>query len=118
MNKAEPGHRVCTDTPHVAMIKVQIEELQASVFGSNPLAKQGKSEAEPLTYYRHTRIVSRRIKDKNVEGMSIKSLENGIFVTQITDQGWSCGVLIAKSCPTLGDPMDCSPPGFSVHGIF
>ena len=19
---------------------------------------------------------------------------------------------------TLGDPMDCSPPGFSVHGIF
>ena len=24
---------------------------------------------------------------------------------------------IAKSCPTLRDPMDCSPPGFSVHGI-
>ena len=22
-----------------------------------------------------------------------------------------------KSCPTLGDPMDCSPPGSSVHGI-
>ena len=21
-------------------------------------------------------------------------------------------------CPTLCDPMDCSPPGFSVHGIF
>ena len=21
-----------------------------------------------------------------------------------------------QSCPTLGDPMDCSPPGFSVHG--
>ena len=20
-------------------------------------------------------------------------------------------------CPTLRDPMDCSPPGFSVHGI-
>ena len=25
---------------------------------------------------------------------------------------------IAQSCPTLGDPMDCSPPGSSVHGIF
>ena len=24
----------------------------------------------------------------------------------------------AQSCPTLGDPMDCSPPGSSVHGIF
>ena len=23
----------------------------------------------------------------------------------------------AQSCPTLWDPMDCSPPGSSVHGI-
>ena len=22
-----------------------------------------------------------------------------------------------QSCPTLCDPMDCSPPGSSVHGI-
>ena len=26
--------------------------------------------------------------------------------------------LVAQSCPTLCDPMDCSPLGFSVHGIF
>ena len=25
--------------------------------------------------------------------------------------------LVTKSCPTLCDPMDCSPPGSSVHGI-
>ena len=25
---------------------------------------------------------------------------------------------IAQSCPTLGDPMDCSLPGPSTHGIF
>ena len=25
--------------------------------------------------------------------------------------------LIAQLCPTLRDPMDCSPPGFSVHAI-
>ena len=24
----------------------------------------------------------------------------------------------AQSCPTLCDPMDCNPPGSSVHGIF
>ena len=24
----------------------------------------------------------------------------------------------AQSCPTLRDPMDCSLPGSSVHGIF
>ena len=26
-------------------------------------------------------------------------------------------VLAVQSCPTLCDPMDCSPPGSSVHGI-
>ena len=25
---------------------------------------------------------------------------------------------VAQSCPTPSDPMDCSPPGTSVHGIF
>ena len=24
---------------------------------------------------------------------------------------------VSQSCPTLGDPMDCSLPGSSVHGI-
>ena len=23
---------------------------------------------------------------------------------------------VAQSCPTLCDPMDCCPPGFSLHG--
>ena len=30
--------------------------------------------------------------------------------------GWWC-CLVAKLCPTLCDPMDCSPPASSVHGI-
>ena len=25
---------------------------------------------------------------------------------------------VAQSCPTLSDPMACSPPGSSIHGIF
>ena len=25
---------------------------------------------------------------------------------------------VAQSCPTLSDPMDCSPLGSSIHGIF
>ena len=25
---------------------------------------------------------------------------------------------VAQSCPTLRDPMDCSTPGSSIHGIF
>ena len=31
---------------------------------------------------------------------------------------WSSFLIHACSCPTLCDPMDCSPPGSSVHGIF
>jgi len=26
-------------------------------------------------------------------------------------------VIVAQSCPTLCDPVDCSPPGSSVRGI-
>ena len=29
-----------------------------------------------------------------------------------------CACSVAQSSPTLCDPMDCSPPGSSVHGIF
>ena len=25
---------------------------------------------------------------------------------------------VVQSCPTLHDPMDCSLPGFSIHGFF
>ena len=33
---------------------------------------------------------------------------------------WKCWmkVLVAQSCLTLCNPMDCRPPGSSVHGIF
>ena len=31
--------------------------------------------------------------------------------------GWG-DCTCAESCPTLADPIDCSPPGSSVHGIF
>ena len=33
-----------------------------------------------------------------------------------TDQERTC-VLSYQSCPALCNPMDCSPPGSSVHGI-
>ena len=37
------------------------------------------------------------------------------FLPMYAEVKWSEG---AQSCPTLCDPMDCSLPGSSVHGIF
>ena len=36
---------------------------------------------------------------------------------RITDDLWYCYCLVTKSSLTLCGPMDCSPPGSSVHGI-
>jgi len=33
-------------------------------------------------------------------------------------QGMKVKVKLLSKCPTLRDPMDCSPQGSSVHGIF
>ena len=44
----------------------------------------------------------------------------GKTLDQMTLWNWSRHqklMLVAQSCPTLCDPMDCSPPGSSVHGI-
>ena len=38
-----------------------------------------------------------------------------IITCMLTKAKWS---EVAQSCPTLCDPMDCSLPGSSVHGIF
>ena len=39
-------------------------------------------------------------------------------MTNLDSNDYSEDVKIAQSCPTLCDPMDCSLPGSSVHGIF
>ena len=44
--------------------------------------------------------------------LTVRSKDNG--------KKWGKGivkVLVTQSCPTLCDPMDCSLPGSSVHGI-
>ena len=46
-------------------------------------------------------------------GVACHSLLQGIFLTQ----GACLPAKSLQSHPTLCDPMDCSSPGFSVHGI-
>ena len=46
----------------------------------------------------------------------ISLLAGGFFITSATWEA-KVKVLVTQSCPTLWNPMDCSPPGSSVHGI-
>ena len=48
--------------------------------------------------------------------------KNNIYIYIVKNQQYcnksNCCCLVSKSSLTLCDPMDCSLPGFSVHGIF
>ena len=50
------------------------------------------------------------------EGKAPKARDHGILISSLWHLQCCC-CLVAESCPTLCDPMDCSPPGSSVHGI-
>ena len=42
---------------------------------------------------------------------------SGTWEFKYSHLGNLCCCLLTKLCPTLCDPIDCSPPGSSVHGI-
>ena len=50
---------------------------------------------------------------KSRESLNLKSNKVGLRLAG----WWKVKALVDESCPTLCDPMDCSPPGSSVHGI-
>ena len=46
-----------------------------------------------------------------------KPFSNSGYHPQLNYSEVKVEVLVIQSCPTLYNPMDCSWPGFSVHGI-
>ena len=46
----------------------------------------------------------------------LRKQEMPVFFQSITM--FTAAVLVFQSCPTLCNPTDYNPPGFSVHGIF
>ena len=92
-----------------------VQFLQAS-FNSVGLKKE-----ENLIYWEH----KRKSKERNGNivlhlfillhlGLRQKGLTDLSTISLANDTGCVC----AQSCPTLCDPVDCSPPDSSVHGIF
>ena len=53
----------------------------------------------------------KRAREKQRSERNYKNSQKTISNMEITH------VLFAQLCPTLCGPMDCSPPGSSVHGI-
>ena len=49
---------------------------------------------------------------------SLKVYCYSLQLTSCDSWVWVSECEVAQSCPTLCDPMDCSLPGSSVHGIF
>ena len=43
-------------------------------------------------------------------------IKNALFSSVVWEDKWAVLCLVAQLCPTLCDPMDCSPPGSSVRG--
>ena len=57
-----------------------------------------------------------RRKNRN---MAISSAHLTIIATHVDiGEDSAAAAKLLQLCPTLSDPMDCSPPGSSVHGIF
>ena len=44
-------------------------------------------------------------------------MEDSLVILESGLEFCVCVCLFAQLCPTHCDPMDCSPPGSSVHGI-
>ena len=48
----------------------------------------------------------------------LNPISQGFFLTLSPILGIECMCSVAQLCPTICDPIDCSPPGSFVHGNF
>ena len=72
---------------------------------------------EYLFYFKHLSIVGVLGRD-TVDNVAVDSpKENAVLFGNESVASCSVCAKLLQSCPTLCDPMDCSLPGSSVHGI-
>ena len=58
------------------------------------------------------------LSEKAMASHSCRSSQSTELSSVCDTAGSHCCCSVTKSCLTLSDPMDCSPPGSSIHGIF
>ena len=70
-----------------------------------------------------------RLEEVQLEDLCPRVLDKGVWINILRErpelsylprkeQGLYLACMSAQSCLIFCDPMDCSPPGSSVHGIF
>ena len=59
---------------------------------------------------RHTAFVSSNLDLRKIENFQVHSIMIQQVMLNLHPKSF-------QSCPTLCDPMDCGPPGSSIHGI-
>ena len=82
------------------------------------LSREDPLEKEMAT---HSRILAWRTpwteEPGGLQSIGLQSPLGDNWVSNTTLLLITCCVCVCTATPTLGDPMDCSPPGSSVHGI-
>ena len=64
----------------------------------------------------YMKVLSPEPQDMTLSGIVSKPMSWAVKLRSYIIH-WAVSVLVAQSCPALCDPMDCSPPGSSVHEI-
>ena len=54
--------------------------------------------------------------EMELRSLTSPALAGGFFTTSATWEAYTVLCFVAQSCPTLCNPVDCSPSGSSVHG--
>ena len=97
------------DYSKVVGYKINTQKSLAFLYTNNEKTEREIKETIPFT------IEMKRIKYLGINlPKETKDLYIENYKTCMKVKGES---EVAQSCPTLSDPMDCSPPGFPVPGI-
>ena len=82
--------------------------------------KLSKLELYSSTAFYNTSTITGTIDNSKIQQKQVGNDEFGVSTTFVFNIYLYVNVYkvkVTQSCPTLCDPTDCSPPGFSVHGI-
>ena len=91
----------------------ELTSFTLSILSANEILK------EPFTVFKLNMHLNSRPKNKYTYSKQCNCKIGGRWLTSLTDSIlliYVC-VLVIQSCLTPCDPKDCSPPGYSVHGI-